>query len=486
MNEYLPYEQQLALKWKDLPLPDENMAWADMKRRLEEEEDDQVIPFWLRGCVLWGLLGVFILGFGWWIVRPEKWITKKQNAGTVQTTDRKEEEKNKVNGNKGSTKVNSNDSNVIDKQKGITVTPPDTLQRIDRSPEKKNNQQQSELIKTGADIKTTSKTEKQKQKNSGEFVNVFVKKQKNQSITKIRKNKSSNILKTGKDQDKKISGDSAIDQNRRDVVKIIPEKKAETVNKPDSVSKSGRDSSQKKNNIDQIVQTKTSKQDGSKRKNISFAAGLSLQQQLPINGQKLVSYNSLGRKGTLADYIPSLYLRMYKGDKWFLQSEFRYGAPQYTKEFLYKQNIVADTQNLRTTITSNRLKKTFYHQLPLMFNYFILPNWSAGGGIAWNKFTSAVSERDVILHNNPTGTDSVISKGVLTSSKQADSNFAKSYFQGVFETQYKWKRFSFGARYSFGLQPYIKFTLPGGLQQAEKNSSLQIFARYELWRSKKE
>jgi hypothetical protein len=54
----------------------------------------------------------------------------------------------------------------------------------------------------------------------------------------------------------------------------------------------------------------------------------------------------------------------------------------------------------------------------------------------------------------------------------------------VFETQYRWKRFSLGARYSFGLQPYIVFTLPGGTQQRERNKSLQVFLRYEIWKSK--
>jgi len=52
MNDRLPYEEQLASQWHDLPLPDENMAWADMKRRLEEDDDNGIIPIWLRGCSL--------------------------------------------------------------------------------------------------------------------------------------------------------------------------------------------------------------------------------------------------------------------------------------------------------------------------------------------------------------------------------------------------------------------------------------------------
>ena len=89
-----------------------------------------------------------------------------------------------------------------------------------------------------------------------------------------------------------------------------------------------------------------------------------------MDGQKLTPYNSLGRKGSLADYIPAVYLRLEKEKKWFLQSEFRYGAPQYEKEILYQQSIVPDTGALTvyTTTTTSTLKKAFYHQLPLTFN----------------------------------------------------------------------------------------------------------------------
>lgn len=174
---------------------------------------------------------------------------------------------------------------------------------------------------------------------------------------------------------------------------------------------------------------------------------------------------------------------MYKDKKWFLQSEFRYGAPQYNKEILYFQKKIIDTLTNTTLSTSNRLKKTYYHQLPVSFNYFVLPGFSIGAGFTWNKFNNAVIEQDITLTNNITMVDSFKVNRILHS-KKADSNFVTSYFQSLFETQYEWKRFSIGARYSFWLQPYIKFQLPGGKKREEKNSTLQIFIRYNLWESK--
>jgi hypothetical protein len=81
--------------------------------------------------------------------------------------------------------------------------------------------------------------------------------------------------------------------------------------------------------------------------------------------------------------------------------------------------------------------------------------------------------------------DSLVSTLLETVKKDSATEFAKSYFQFALETQYKWKRFSFGAKYSFGLQPYIRFTLPGQPEKQERNNALQIFIRYELWKQKK-
>jgi hypothetical protein len=113
----------------------------------------------------------------------------------------------------------------------------------------------------------------------------------------------------------------------------------------------------------------------------------------------------------------------------------------------------------------------------------VTKDWSIGAGVVWNKFFSAVSEQVTDRKNNTTQIDSVVSKKIQADRADTNSVFRKSYFQAIFETQYRWRRFSFGARYSFGLQPYIQFTLPGGPIQKERNKSLQIFLRYELWKS---
>src|SRR5512143_1156270 len=84
MSERLPYEEELVQKWDELSLPDENLAWADMKRRLDDDDDDRFVPIWLRGCALWGIAIVFLIGVGWWMFQPQKWFQKKPNSYQVQ------------------------------------------------------------------------------------------------------------------------------------------------------------------------------------------------------------------------------------------------------------------------------------------------------------------------------------------------------------------------------------------------------------------
>lgn len=477
MSDRLPYEEQLAQQWNDLPLPDENMAWADMKRRLEEDDDDGVIPFWLRGCGLWGLLLVVLVGIGWWLFRQPKNENEKelvvihQEPGPKKTKNEKKDTIPLVIG-KPVEQLNDNKSFTNKRNDSDSLPVNDQIQK-NKIITKRDNE-----ILAGNTRKVITKT-KTEEPYSRQRVSKTIKKEKQKA------NKDNVSVTPGSGLRTKGNDPEPVIKKNNPGVIVNDFSKGISVNTKNTDSiHSDLKGSIKKKDPEQIVKDNILKTDSSKQKSISFSAGIAIHQLLPIEGQKLTPYNSQGRRGSLADYIPSVFFRMYKNEKWFLQSEFRYGAPQYTREILYQQESVADTFNTINTITSAKLKKTFYHQLPVSFNYFVLPNLSIGGGFVWNSFKGAVSEQDVVQRTVATGIDTVLSKGVILNNKKADSNFARSYFQALIETQYKWKRFSLGARYSFGLQPYLKFTLPGGTTQNERNRSVQVFLRYELWKSK--
>lgn len=483
MSERLPYEEQLPQQWNNLPLPDEDMAWADMKRRLEEEQDKPLLPFWLRGCAGWALLGLLVVGLGWWMLRPDKWGHKKKVNAEFKTTEKKQ---NKNSDSAFTLNDTSATAAIKNQQGGIDSNRigADNNSIVTNSP--------SEKVITTAPVAAI----KRKNQNQLEVTrDQSVRKNKKSKPTQLKKTKytvntssKNNIAASNGESDRvKIIKDTAITAQQKILDKDTANGIAKNNATPDSVQKKKIDTTVKKTPTVTAAEKKE-KVDSSVNKKLSFSAGIGMQQQLPLAGQKLTPYNRLGRKGSWADFIPSVYVRMEKEKKWFLQAEFRYGAPQHTKEFIFRQAIVnSDTtqQPQFTTTTSNTLKKTFYHQLPLAFNYYVLPGWSVGTGIQWNKFSSAVTENESIQRNNFAQQDTSLGKTITPLKKDSAYEFSKSYLQAIVETQYQWKRFSFGARYTFGLQPYIRFTLPGGTLQEEKNSALQVFLRYRLWKSGK-
>ncbi len=479
MNELLPYESALSQQWIDLPLPDENMAWADMKRRLDEEDKKRVIPFWLTGCAGWALLAVLLLGLAWWIFRPEKWFTNKQGTERTDTLGEKRSDIKK------DTQFNYTDTGVTQAHSsGDSILQPNKKDSSDINVETVSPEIKK-LNTTGTKGESLFTTE---QKIPGKKKRPTLKIDQ-QVPGKKKKPADKNVTDTNipdKVKQNELPKDSVIsavgiDKPKTDSV-INNITKADPF--VDTIQKLTKDSVIKKPDEKAVANDNRSKTDSSKKKTIIFSAGIGLHQQLPVAGQTLVPYSSLGRKGSLGDYIPSVYIRMEKEKTWFIQSGFRYGAPQLVKEFLYSRR--GDTISpQKYNVTSSYLRKTFYHQLPLTVNYFVLPNLSIGAGVVWNKFSSAVSSRDIRQIDLFNGGDTAISTGTIFTSRGADSNFVNSFFQASVELQYKWKRLSFGANYSFGLQPYIRFILPGGVLQEEKNKSLHLFIRYELWRSKK-
>ncbi len=479
MSERLPYEDHLKQHWTDLSLPDENSAWEDMRRRLEEDEDRPIIAWWRRGCLLWGLLLLVIFGSGLWLLRDRYFISGDNKKVTVNKHDEDSNYRRKdsviiqtIPSDTIPGYTERNKGNETDPLKEITVgvqSIPGGNPFLGNNPGSQKKSTPSTHQKDNEITNTPSKPDADALKSA---INSTVKK--NRVFSKSDKLTSENgSTRTNNPLIIRKTDSTGIISVKDSTIIKPPHKKEPATSiksdKQDSLSKS------------------TAKKDSLKKKQLTYSAGISLQQLLPVAGQKTVPYNSQGRKGTLADYIPSIYFRVNKEQKWFIQGEFRYGAPQYTKEVVYKENRREDTSGSQTftTRSSNTLKKTYYHQLPVTFNYFAAKDWSVGAGLSWNKFVSAISDREVTRRNNSTTIDSVISKGIVREKQDSASGFAKSYFQGVLESQYKWKRFSFGARYTFGLQPYLKFTLLNGETGKESNRSLQIFLRYDLWQSKK-
>jgi hypothetical protein len=470
MSEDLRYDDELKNQLEDLSLPGEDVAWEDMKRRLDEGDDEKpFLPRVFRGCGLYSILLLITGLLLFFIINPFHWFHHIENktASTSRYTDSAIQK---------TTETDSIQFNQSTNKKSIAGISTDSLF---------NDTSSIKIIRSNNNVKRKKDNNDEKK-----HTPLFIAKNRQQVLKT-----SETFVVTDSKKPKafltinKINEDTLADKIE-DTANHSPSGIQIKKNPEDSVRKTVPVKNITENNIvenkrsDSTNNKKNKKEKDAQKHPIYFSAGIGLQQLLPVAGQVSTPYSSSGRKSSLADYIPAGYLRMYKDRRWFIQAAFRYGAPQYTKQEIFNLKETFDSASQSFITASSKVKKTFYHQLPISFHYYILPNFSLGAGVTFNRFSSALVEQDVTQNNITTQADSLISH-VLVKQKRVDSNFVNSYVQALTELQYQWKRLSVGASYSFGLQPYLKFTLPGGEKKQEKNTSLQIFIKYDLWRGKK-
>lgn len=478
MNELIPYEQQLAGKLAEAPLPNIDGAWDAMRKMLDEEEDDKVVPPVNRGCrgagiamlVLALLTGGLLI---WYMLTHKNQATTAPPANTAAKQD--------------SAIVHSSTQNV----KGNNI---DTTLISD----KENLQVGIDGVTSKSSVSTATQHSTQRMqanviRHKGAVTNL-------RALTPVVNTRIEQGVTAQKDSsDVIVNGlPSHITPNQlgqhtdtasnpsKDVIPAaaqpgITQQPVKNTNKPVTNPTPTSDTSHTKTNDHKATEASNDKD----KKPFWLGAGLALQQLIPVDGQKATPYNASGRKGSLGDYIPSVYARVYHGKK-MLQVEFKYGAPQYAKEVAYDKKIIFHDSTTGTTISNvSRVKKTYYHQLPVSFHYSVLPNFTIGGGFVWNRFQSAVVQQET-QSSAGASVDSLVSSKLVTLKRDSATAFAKSYFQFMAEAQYTWKRFSIGARYAWGFQPYLTISSSvNGQQQKERNASLNIFIRFELWQSKK-
>jgi hypothetical protein len=486
MNERLPYEEMMDQQWNDLPIPDQEQSWEKMKLLLDEDDDHRRIipPVLLPGCGGWALILLAVLIGFWFFAHPERWFSHENKSA-------QQKEKHSVDSS-GRIEVNPTSVDTIhglpaDKKEAVAIQQKN--QRLSGKNEtgdtsisasvqnRSNGHSIAGSAKVG--ISTERGLEKQVKSGSGKKPKQAVQQtktgirvtgsgtgQENINRDTVKKQEPAVIEKGSKNID------SLINTQVTGFAKSVTQQTDST--KKDSVKTETRP----------VEKNKTEEQ----KKKFYFSAGIGLQQQIPMNGQKATPYNIYGRKGSLADYIPSVYLRLHRPDKWFLDGGFRYGAPQAVKEVNYSTTAftVFDTSGQQTisttTTTTSRLKKTFYHQVPFSFNYQLMPHLSIGTGLLYSRFHGAVSEVEV--HKTRNQVDSLVSKKLVQVPPKSDSFFTRSQIHLLFQTEYEWRRLGIGLRYTRGLQPFLKYTDAAGVLKQEKNTSLQLFLRFRVWNSK--
>jgi hypothetical protein len=499
MNERLPYEEQLANKLADIPLPVEDMGWEAMRKMLEDDADDGVVPPPANtGCRKWLLGGLLLL------------LIAGITFGVYKMVQGRKGEENAKNSSPG-----SSDSAV---GKGAIAYPGTGVKNDKGETANVNNGGNSELpdslSKAGLQYHVAT-NDTLTAKSALKFT---AKRSPLEGVADGKKRAagtnafgSGKKMKAGVIAGSSINGKTeVIDEENIDTATEIKGKLTDVVGKKKKHKRKAIKDLPVLHVVGDVVKTQEINveqikhpplQTGKKGpvmmellegkitdlvvlpQQVYFTTGIAMQQLIPVDGQKASPYNAFGRKGSLGDYIPSFYFRLHHNKK-FLQVEFKYGAPQYTKDIAYSTKIISyDSTTQTTSSTVSRVNKTYYHQVPVSIHYNVLPGLQVGAGAVWNHFQSAVVTQQGHRGNAVTGADSLVSSKIID--VKSDSAFAKTYWQFMLETQYQWKRFSFGARYAWGITPYITYTTPTGQTKNERNASLNLFIRYDLWSSKK-
>ncbi|MGV3658056.1 MAG: hypothetical protein ACO1NX_08880 [Chitinophagaceae bacterium] len=462
MDEKRPYEMNEP---RFSHLPDENSAWEKMKAKLDEEDRRRrfVLPPFFSSCGGWALLALLLAGGALWVYtsfgtgekRNPKAAHVPPRGNTSSNTENVVAGKKNVKGNKDVFKTGT-----VTKQKGETV-----------NFNVNNNVGNNQVVQPKP---TAYKKQATGKKDRVGIVrkSIIVGATAAPANAALHSKGKRDVLKSDH-----VSADTATIQPALQTKETnsLPQNPVATA--ADTILTAKDSASSETGQADSTQAQKLKRE----KRRFVVAAGFSMQQQLPFGGQQWTPYNYMGRKGSLADYVPAVYVRLYANEKWFLQSGFRYGAPQYSKEFVYTQNYKLDTLGAVQSTTAYRLKKTYYHQLPLSFHYRVSPSWSLGAGFVYNKFFGAVSEREERERITPT-TDTLISKALVRD--RSDSLFRSHNLQLLLETEFKWKRFSAGVQYTQGVQPFIEYTNAQGQQQKQRNYAVNLFVRYRLWRTK--
>jgi hypothetical protein len=228
-----------------------------------------------------------------------------------------------------------------------------------------------------------------------------------------------------------------------------------------------------------------------------FAVGIGLNQFFALGDQSKSNLNADGTTGTLSDYLPIPEVRYYFRPQLYLQLEAQFNTPQYTKPNLVaSQNVVHDTFNnapLPYTATSVYIQKLYYFNLPLSVHYSPIKHLFLGAGIEYAKMTNGVALfQQFSSSSDPTGTGynpsliDTIHYSKLQSFK-GDSIYKTLHtqeFRVLFDANFQWKGFTLGLRYNQALERFINVQISSSQVTQARNSSLQLYLRYTLWRQK--
>ncbi|MGZ5133524.1 MAG: hypothetical protein ACXWCG_00175 [Flavitalea sp.] len=497
MNEHQPYEKHLADKLHQLPLPDVEPNWQQMKFLLDKE-----MP---RGGGYWrwitgiGLL-LLMLG-GTWYFTSSSANEKITTAVAAEPTGNHEKDNVKSTSTTPGSQPGSKSSEGITSSQKISAQITDSIKKT-------NEEILLEKLKTEKRLSTRSPTSTNPEAPNGSKLSqtpaltdeavIAV-----NSSVQIRGNKSNKNVSPNQpignstishsppgNMSKNVDYDPGkyaivffptdngriepnipgmvVDSLNKNYSRIFP------ANKPTASSATAKAKSAKAKNLA-----------AGENKNLAF--GFSLPMTFPLGDQKPGPYNVNAKPNTVTDYIPVPHLQYHVNNKVYLQTEIQLMKPQFIQPVLMYQHRTEYPSTNSIHYNSIYARKLYYFNIPVGIHYSPFQHFYLGTGLQFSSLVSGVAMREE--------TSFVIGSGIRTVVNQSYEKFKNdtisdmidnSEFRLMLDANYYWKQFTVGLRYNQALSNYVSFRLNNvsPLFQ-DKNKSLQFYLRYNLWEDRK-
>ena len=499
MNEQQRYEKHLAEKFQQLPVPDVETNWQQMKLLLDKE-----MP---RGGGYWrwitgvGIL-LLMLGGTWLFISrqdngtvagtgPGKQIDVPvkeipSDPGLARSSDRTAQSKDKTIPDI-ERKSEKNDSQLSNETKtgNIEKTLPNTDQNINSTSgssdklnsttgnldrDKGTGQKSNRYPRTGNSIEPRSSAPVSTERiDDKEFPEGTIR---TSDLSPDRSNDISLKSSTPRYQLQNTASEFEINKLAGETIKqnyssLLADKNAENLKAQKSASKS-----------------KTAKSRAlAAVENRTLAIGLSLPMGFPLGDQKPGAYNINAKPNTVSDFLPVPHLQYHLNSKLYLQTEVQLMNPQFIQPVLLYENKTDFPSTNTVRYNSVYAKKLYYFNLPVGIHYSPFEHFYLGTGLQFSSLVSGVAMHEETSFVIGTGTRNLLSQTYTRFKNDSISNrIDNSEFRLMLDANYYWKQFTVGLRYNQALSNYVSFRLNNVTPLfQDKNKSLQFYLRYNLW-----
>lgn len=208
-----------------------------------------------------------------------------------------------------------------------------------------------------------------------------------------------------------------------------------------------------------------------------FAAGIAPYQNIAIAAQQTYNYNSAAGKNIITDYIPSPYLQLHVTNRIYLLSEFQFNAPQATPSLLLSHKALTAPSGNAGYTENIYLRKLYYFNMPVSFYYSPVKNFYIGSGVQFSSFNSGLANIEQRATNNTLMHSAIIK----LKDDSLSSKINGSEWRYLFDANYYHNRFMLGFRYNQALNNFVDLRINNILPPTQaRNQAFQFYIRYNL------